>query len=113
RLSSGYWFKETADDGGTRVINIATLKTGGSVAGVTLYEFRAGQELASFSQAKEGRFKAGELILNNVTETRIADNAVEALKTTQPPQGALTQILSTPERTLKTTLTPERLIARV
>jgi lipopolysaccharide export system permease protein len=113
RLSSGYWFKEEGDNGGTRVINISKLKTGGNVAGVTLYEFRAGQELASFSQANEGRFKAGELILSNVTETRIADDAVEALKTTQPPQTALTRILNTPERTLKTTLTPERLIARV
>lgn len=113
RLSSGYWFKEEGNDGGTRVINISKLQTGGSVAGVTLYEFRAGQELASFSQAKEGHFKNGELILNNVIETRIANDAVEALKTTQPPEAALTQIINTPERILKTTLTPERLIARV
>ncbi len=113
RLSSGYWFKETADDGGTRVINIATLKAGGSVAGVTLYEFRPGQELISLSQAKEGRFKAGELILNNVTETHIADDAVQALNTTQPPGAPLTRVQRSPERVLKTTLTPERLIARV
>lgn len=113
RLNSGYWFKESAENGGTRIINISQLKTSGSVAGVTLYEFSQGQELAIFSQAKEGRFNDGELILSDVTETTITSDAVKALASAKPPATPLTGMQTIPSRTLKTTLTPERLIARV
>ena len=113
RLSSGYWFKEEAPENGTRVINIAELKPNGGVAGITLYEFREGQELASFSQAVDGYFNDGSLVMNQVTETRINAAAVDALADASVTDAPVTQVNTAGQRRLPTTLTPERLIARI
>lgn len=112
RMSSGYWFKEADTEGGTRVINISQLSAEGSVSGITLYEFRVGQELTSMSQAETGRFANGSLRLVNVTRTLI-DTSASALADAQKPSEPTTRIEHMPERVLQTTLTPERLIARV
>lgn len=113
RLNSGYWFKEGDANTGTRIININRLLSGGGVAGVTLYEFDSEHELQAFSQAKEGRFENGKLILTEITQTSINENAVSALEDTTAPSAALTHLSSLETRTLSTTLTPGRLIARV
>jgi lipopolysaccharide export system permease protein len=113
RLSSGYWFKETDGKGGTRIINILQLRSSGEVADVTMYEFNDGQELQSMSQAKTGRFADGSLVLTGITETVIDANAVSALADAQTPQAPLTRLDIQETRTLRTSLTPERLIARI
>ncbi|WP_442595744.1 LPS export ABC transporter permease LptG [Parapusillimonas sp. JC17] len=113
RLSSGYWFKEADGQGGTRVINILQLRSSGEVADVTLYEFNEGQELQSMSQAKSGRFTAGSLVLSELTETVIDANAVSALADAQTPTAPVTRLETHASRTLRTSLTPERLIARI
>lgn len=113
RMSSGYWFKETDAQGGTRVINISKLNTDGAVSQITLYEFRAGQELTSISQAEHGQFADGTLLLKNVTETIIDETSVRALADANPPSAPVTRVERQTERLLDTTLTPERLIARV
>lgn len=113
RLNSGYWFKEADAGGGTRIINISELKSSGGVAGITLYEFHAGQELASVSQAKEGHFTNGTLVLDDVTQTSIDAGSVSALANAKKPDAPLTRIDTQATRVLKTTLTPERLIARI
>lgn len=113
RLNSGYWFKENDAKGDMRIINISSLLTGGAVADVTLYEFRDDQELATFSQAPEGYFKDGKLVLNNVRETRIDQDALLALADGKAPVTPLTQLNTIASRSLDTTLTPERLIARI
>ena len=113
RMSSGYWFKETDARGGTRIINISQLSTDGSVSEITLYEFRAGQELAAMSQAATGRFGGGSLHLYDVTQTIIDESSIEALEDAEPPSEPVTRLEHLPERVLDTTLTPERLIARV
>ena len=113
RMSSGYWFKESDANGGTRIINISQLSTDGSISEVSLYEFRAGQELGSTSQAARGQFSGGALHLYEVTQTIIDDTSVAALADGQPPADPITRVEYLPERTLSTTLTPERLVARV
>lgn len=113
RLNSGYWFKETMPGDGTRIINIAKLKANGGVAGVTLYEFHRGQTLAQFSQATDGRFSNGSLILNHVTENQIDAGAMSALANAKAPLTPITKVRTVAEVTLKTSLTPERLIARI
>lgn len=113
RLNSGYWFKESSTDNGTRIININRLLSGGGVEGVTLYELDANQELQRFSQAKEGRFDSGELILRDVTQLTIDEHAVQALADTAAPAAALTHQDTLATRTLDTSLTAERLMARV
>ena len=113
RLNSGYWFKETDDSGSTRVINISQLKSSGDVADVTLYEFHQGQELARFSQAKTGHFTNGTLVLTEVVQTDIDAGAVSALADGKKPDVPLTKLETLGQRVLPTSLTPERLIARV
>lgn len=113
RMSSGYWFKETDAQGGTRVINISQLSADGTVTEITLYEFRAGQELTSMSQAASGRFGGGSLHLRDVTQTLIDEASIEALADARTPTEPVTRVEHLPERVLDTTLTPERLIARV
>lgn len=113
RLNSGYWFKENDAQGNMRIINISRLLTGGSVADVTLYEFRSDDELAVFSQASEGQFKAGKLVLNQLRETRIDQNALLALADGKAPVTPITELNTLNSRSLDTTLTPERLIARI
>jgi len=113
RMASGYWFKEPTQDGGTRIINVNTLLANGSVAAVTLYEFKQNQQLAALSHARTGRFADGKLILENVSETRINDDALNALADTRRPDAPISTLRSVAERSLDTTLTPERLLARV
>ncbi|MBF6615336.1 MAG: LPS export ABC transporter permease LptG [Candidimonas sp.] len=113
RLNSGYWFKETAEQGGTRIINIAQLKANGNVGDVTVYEFNTGQELTSLSQAGTGHFADGTLVLQQVVQTHIDARSLSALADAIKPDAPLTRVQSVGERVLQTTLTPERLIARV
>lgn len=113
RLSSGYWFKEPLPGGGTRVINIAQLQASGGVSGITLYQFGKGQELSSFTQAKHGHFTQGRLVLEQVTESTIDPAARGALANAVQPATPLVHIKSLPEASFRTTLTPERLIARI
>jgi Predicted permeases len=113
RMNSGYWFKETDGNGGTRIINISQLSTDGSISEVTLYELRPGQELSTMSQAARGQFINGSLHLYEVTQTIVDETSVAALANEQPPNKPITRVEYLPERTLSTTLTAERLIARV
>lgn len=113
RMQSGYWFRESDRHGGTRIINISELKGSGEVAGIAIYEFRNGQELATMSYAATGSFGDRSLVLRNLVETRIDADAVNALNTGRRPDKPMTVESPLPERTLQTTLTQERLIARV
>ena len=113
RLASGYWFKEPVADGGTRIINVAKLLASGKVQGITLYEFKQEQHLTAVSRAKNGYFADGQLVLERVTETRIANDAATALANTDRPDSPIATRTSLPERRLDTTLTPERLLARI
>jgi lipopolysaccharide export system permease protein len=113
RLNSGYWFKEPTKDGGSRTINITTLKADGEVEGITLFEFRKDLELIALSKAERGQFSHGDLVMENVVENRIAEDAVDALDNVRPPKTPIIQVLQLPRRVLSTTLTPERLLARV
>lgn len=113
RLNSGYWFKEEGSNGGNRIINISELKANGGVKDVMVYEFRADQELAQLSRAQDGHFDQGKLVLTDVTETRIDENALSALANAKPPPTPLTNVHKLERRELTTTLTAERLIARI
>jgi len=113
RLNSGYWFKEEGTSGGNRIINISELKASGGVSGITVFEFRKNQELVQLSRADEGYFNQGVLVLTDVTETHIDENALMALADAQPPATPLTRMHQVERSELPTTLTPERLIARI
>jgi len=113
RMHSGYWFKEADATGRDRIINIGALRFGGNVTDVTLYEFGPGQELLRFSQSPQGRFTDGQLILDGVVQTDITRHAASDLGDAQIPTMPMTHLQRVAQRTLATTLTPERLIARI
>ncbi|MCB5362644.1 LPS export ABC transporter permease LptG [Pusillimonas sp. CC-YST705] len=113
RLNSGYWFKENDEHGGDRIINIAQLRPSGGVSEIQLYEFSPTQELQRHSHAKEGYFEDGKLILQEVTETLIDADAITALSDGQASKEPVTRIQEVVQRELPTSLTPERLIARI
>ncbi|CAM4253952.1 LPS export ABC transporter permease LptG [Bordetella muralis] len=113
RMDSGYWFKEPTRDGGTRIINIATLLANGDVEGVTLYEFKPGQELTTLSKATTGSFTNDKLVLHDVVETHLDDAAAEALANAKQPTTMPAQVTKVAQRELDTTLSPDRLLARV
>ncbi len=112
-MASGYWFKEPVEGGGSRVINVSRLLASGNVAGVTLYEFDPGQELRAMSTAESGRFSDNTFTLEKVTEHRISEEASQALDDASAPQKPLMVLRELPSRDVTTTLTPERLLARV
>lgn len=113
RLNSGYWFKEPTANGGTRIINIAALQGDGQVTGVTLYEFKKDLTLSVLSTAPNGLFAHGDLVLKDVSETRLDDNAAETLADARPPKNPPAVVVKLPERRVDTTLSAERLLARV
>lgn len=113
RLNSGYWFKENDEQGGDRIINIAQMRPNGGVADIQLYEFSPNQELLRYSKAQQGYFEAGSLVLQQVTETGIDADAVTALSDGRPSKEPVTTLVEVGERKLLTSLTPERLIARI
>ncbi len=113
RLNSGYWFKENTVTNGTRIINIASLQGSGNVSDISVLEFREGQELASMIQAPSGTFQAGGLTLNDVSVINIDKKAIEALDNAQAPEQPLTVLSNPATLVITTSLTAERLIARI
>lgn len=113
RLSSGYWFKESDPQKGTRIINIHQLTGQGQVQGVILYEFRPDDTLQSYVQADSGQFEQGRLILHGLTETRIHPQSASALADARVPKTPIAEVVRLDNRSIPTSLTPERLIARI
>ena len=112
-LATGYWFKEPTPTGGMRVINIGKLQASGNVANLRMYEYSDGVTLVSMSQADAGRFIDGKLVMKNVTENKISLAAKHALADANVTDGPLMMVQKLPERTIETTLTAERLVARI
>jgi lipopolysaccharide export system permease protein len=113
RLASGYWFKEPTPNGGVRVVNVGKLLTSGNVEDLSIYEFPDGLSLSVMTQAKSGRFVKGKLDMQGVVETRLDPNIKSVLadaKVTGKPAATVTHL---PQQTIDTTLSSERLIARI
>lgn len=113
RFESGYWFKEPTAGRGMRIINVGELQSSGRVANVRLYEFGAGQKLRFFATAQTGRFDDGKLVLEDVTNHALTPGADDALKDGNPPNGTLLELKKQPQISFDTSLTAERLLARV
>lgn len=112
-LATGYWFKEPTSTGGMRVINIGKLQSSGNVVNLRIFEYSDGVTLVSMSQADAGRFVDGKLVMKNVTENKISPAAKNALADAKIDDEPLMVVQRFPERTVETTLTAERLVARI
>lgn len=112
RLASGYWFKEPTE-GGTRVINIGSLLASGNAANLRLYEFPDGTSLSLMSTAESARFVDGQLIMQNVIETRISPETKNVLADAKVSERPVVVKETFATRQVETTLTAERLVARI
>lgn len=112
-LATGYWFKEPTSSGGMRVINIGKLQASGNVLNLRIFEYSDGVTLVSMSQAESGRFVDGNLVMKNVVENKIAPSAKNALADARINDEPLMAVKRLPESVVETTLTAERLVARI
>jgi lipopolysaccharide export system permease protein len=113
RLASGYWFKEPTTGGGTRVINIGSLLASGNAANLRIYEFPDGTALSLITTAESARFVDGQLIMNNVIETRISPETKKVLADAKVSEQPVVVKENFAMRQVETTLTAERLVARI
>ncbi|MEI7569022.1 MAG: LPS export ABC transporter permease LptG [Alcaligenaceae bacterium] len=113
RLVSGYWFKEPTSDGGTRIINIGRLLASGNAADLRIYEFPDGTALSLMSTAESARFVDGNLIMENVIETRISPEVREVLADAKVSERPVVVKETIASRKVETTLSAERLVARI
>lgn len=113
RLASGYWFKEPTADGGTRVINIGSLLASGNAANLRLYEFPDGTALSLMSTAESARFVDGQLVMQNVIETRISPDTKTVLADAKVSERPVVVKETFATRQVETTLSAERLVARI
>lgn len=113
RMASGYWFKENDAQGYPRIINIHRLEGRGRAQGVELYEFGPGNTLRARVKAASGQFVDGRLILQDLHTLQILPNSATALADAQAPAVPMATQTQQASREIVTTLTPERLMARV
>lgn len=113
RLSSGYWFKEPTPNGGMRIINVGNLLSSGNVANLRVYEFPDGQKLSLVAQSASGRFTDGKLVMQQVTENHISPSIEQTLSDAKVSSTPAVTITQTAERSFDTSLTAERLVARI
>ncbi|MDN3986195.1 LPS export ABC transporter permease LptG [Zwartia vadi] len=113
RLSSGYWFKEPTPNGGMRIINVGNLLSSGNVANLRVYEFPDGQKLSLVAQSASGRFTDGKLVMQKVTENHISPSIEKTLSDAKVSSTPAVTITQTAERSFDTSLTAERLVARI
>lgn len=113
RMVSGYWFKESTANGGTRIINVGKLLSSGEVAELKVYEFPDNTHMSSMWSAPSATFSDNKLLLKDVTENRFAADAQLGLIDGKPAQEPLMVVLRSPEVEISTTLTPARLVSRI
>ncbi|MBJ7262483.1 MAG: LPS export ABC transporter permease LptG [Burkholderiaceae bacterium] len=113
RFDSGYWFKEPTPEGSTRILNIAELHANGRVSDVKLYEFDVNRDITFVATAKSGRFEDRTMVLEDTTIHTLRPDADSALKNGTPSKTPLLTLVTEPERRFSSSLTAERLLARV
>lgn len=119
RMNSGYWFREPADNGDLRVINISKISSDTDVENIRIYHFDTEGKFKTLIHAKNGTFKNKELLLTNVKlistdfdlETVLSDpNAsLEPLSTRSTLDDYVLSTSLTQERLLASELQPDRM----
>lgn len=113
RLSSGYWFREKTPEGGVRIINIRRLQSQGQVRDIMVYVLDEQLNLRTLTQASHGVLQDSQLALSQGTTTHIHPQAADFLDQATAPTEPLVHIEQSDTMSLPTTLTAERLLARI
>lgn len=111
RMNSGYWFREPANNGDLRVINIAKISSETDVENIRIYNFDAKGKFKALIHANNGTFHNKELRL---TKVKLINTEFDLETVLSDPDASL-EPLSTrttlDSYVLETTLTQERLLA--
>ncbi len=113
RLHSGYWFKENESQDTMRLINIGRLADKSTVQEITVFEFNSQQHLRAYIQAESGYFQDGQLHLQQVQHAQLPENVLDALQQGYVRTEPLLIRESIDHLRLNTSLSAERLLARI
>ncbi|WP_432785448.1 Lipopolysaccharide export system permease protein LptG [Oligella sp. MSHR50489EDL] len=111
RMNSGYWFREPADNGALRVINISRFSSETRVEDIRIYNFDSEGKFKELIHAKQGTFQHQELQLSKAKLIRTDFDLQSALKDPNAPLTPLSTQTMVESYTIATTLTQERLLA--
>lgn len=111
RMNSGYWFREPADNGELRVINISRISSDTDVENIRIYNFDAEGKFKALIHANKGSFQNQELQLSQVKLIRTEFDLETALSEPNAPMEALSKRTALDNYVLETSLTQERLLA--
>src|SRR5690606_13179034 len=112
QMNSGHWFREPDEEGNIRTINIAQLRDQGSVQDIRIITYNVNDSrFVSLDHAKTGRFDQNTLSLTDVVHITSVVDAKSALADPNKPVADVAQRTILPTLELKTTLTPNRLLA--
>ncbi|MHC8946436.1 lipopolysaccharide export system permease protein [Advenella incenata] len=112
QMNSGHWFREPDDDGNIRTINIAQLRDQGSVQDIRIITYNVDESrFISLDHAKTGHFSQNTLTLTDVVHITSLIDAKSALADPNKPVADVARRTVLPTLELKTTLTPNRLLA--
>lgn len=84
-LRSGYWARD-----GARFVNISGVRPNGDIAGVSLYEFDAEEQLRVLTHAAHARWVRDQWMLESIQQTRFLGDASE---TTYIPRASWQSVL--------------------
>lgn len=111
-MDSGYWFREPANTGEYRVINILHLDSRTEVSGVTVFEYNTdNNQLSRVITAPKGTLQHGELTLTEASERSTLVSIENVLTRPEAPLETISKLNTYPQLTLKTSLTNDRLVA--
>ncbi|MFW8565113.1 LPS export ABC transporter permease LptG [Orrella sp. 11846] len=113
RFNSGYWFKEPTETGGYRIINIGQLLSSGDVGDVMLYEFDPEGKFLTLTKAGTASVKNDRIQLKDATINKLPSDAMQSLSEAKPLDQPLMMLTQEPIVEFASSLTPERLVARI
>lgn len=111
KLRSGYWFKESGDEG-ELILNAEQLHPGGTLRGITVFQLSHEKQLQRVIDAQEGLLQDGRLTLQQPQLTEIPPQFASALSADALGKQMPLRTEQRDTLALNTQLTPELLLAR-
>ncbi len=112
QMNSGHWFREPDGEGNMRTINIARLRDQGTVEDIRIITYHTQDgRFVSLDHAKTGHFGQKTLTLSDVVHITSLIDAKSALADPNKPVADVAKRTVLPTLELKTSLTPNRLLA--
>ena len=111
RMNSGYWFREPANQGELRFINIGQINSESDVENIRIYNFDISGKFKELLLADKGSFQENKLQLFNLQLIHTEFDLETALSNPDAPLEPLSTQTQLESYTIDTSLTKERLLA--